>query len=362
MRQAKNGPTPGESALDRGAGCRRFGVQVLRGQAQVTFLSSVPAGLLFAVALFAAGWEYGLYGIAGTALGTATSRLLGADRERVSTGLEGFNACLTALCFAVFLGADHLSTALLAAAGCVVVTVVTAAVVNLLGVWNLPSLTLPYCLLASAMTIAAPGFERIWHHGDGLAALTSAATGPTSLGFSDLWHGFFTGFAEIFFMPQWYVGALVLAALLVASRRAAAVACAGSLVGILSAWALGAPAARIADGTMGYNAILVALALCGVFLEAGPRTLGYAVVGAFTATAATAGPGRGVRAVRRAHVHLAVRPDDVRLPGCGPVLPRAADIGSGAHGAGADGGTQRAAARPASTLMEIRAITPSPMM
>ncbi|MEK0100423.1 urea transporter, partial [Streptomyces sp. A475] len=77
------------------------------------------------------------------------------------------------------------------------------------------------------------------------------------------------------------------AALLGASRRAAAVACVGSLVGILSAWALGAPAAQIADGTMGYNAILVTLALCGVFLEAGPRTLGYAVVGAFTATAAT---------------------------------------------------------------------------
>ncbi|MGW6152313.1 urea transporter [Streptomyces sp. NPDC055144] len=287
MLQAKNGPTPGISPLDRGGDCRQFGVQVLRGQAQVVFLSRVPAGALLTVALFAAGWEYGLYAIVGTALGTATSRLLGADRERVSTGLEGFNACLTALCFAVFLGADHLSTALLAAAGCVVVTVVTAAVVNLLGVWNLPSLTLPYCLLASAMTAGAPGFERIWHHGDGLAALTSAATGPTSLGFSDLWHGFFTGFAEVFFMPQWYVGALVLAALLVASRRAAVVACVGSLTGILSAWALGAPAAQIADGTMGYNAILVALALCGVFLEAGPRTLGYAVVGAFTATAAT---------------------------------------------------------------------------
>ncbi|MCX5080708.1 urea transporter [Streptomyces sp. NPDC001939] len=287
MLQAKNGPTPGKSPLDRGAGCRQYGVEVLRGQGQVVFLSSVPAGALLTVALFAAGWEYGLYAIAGTALGTATSRLLGADRERVSTGLEGFNACLTALCFAVFLGADHLSTALLAAVGCVVVTVVTAAVVNLLGVWHLPSLTLPYCLLATAMTTAAPGFARIWHHGEGLAALTSAATGPTSLGFSDLWHGFFAGFAEIFFMPQWYVGALVLAALLVASRRAAAVACVGSLAGILSAWALGAPVARIADGTMGYNAILVALALCGVFLEAGPRTLGYAAVGAFTATAAT---------------------------------------------------------------------------
>ncbi|WP_223280956.1 urea transporter [Streptomyces antnestii] len=287
MRQAENSPTPGGTLHTWRSGCRQFAVQVLRGQAQVVFLPSVWAGLVLAVAMFAAGWRYGLYALAGTAVGTATSRLLGADRERVTVGLEGFNACLTALCFAVFLGAGHLSTALLAAVGCVVVTVVTAAVVNLLGTWNLPSLTLPYCLLASAMTTAAPGFQRIWHHGEGLAALTHPATGSTSLGFTDLWHGFFTGFAEVFFMPQWYVGALVLAALLVASRTAAAVACVGSVVGILSGWALGAPAAQVADGTMGYNAILVALALCGVFLEAGTRTLAYAVAGAFTATVAT---------------------------------------------------------------------------
>ncbi|MFF1698551.1 urea transporter [Streptomyces sp. NPDC058257] len=262
-----------------------FATHVLRGQAQVTFLPSTAAGALFCVALFAAGWEYGIYGLAGTAVGTATARLLGAAHDRVSTGLEGFNACLTALCFAVFLGAGHLSTAALALAGCVVVTVVTAAAVNVLAAWDLPSLTLPYCLLASAMTIAAPGFERVWHHGDALAALTRAATGPTSLQPADLAKAFFADFAQIFFMPQWYVGAVLLVGLFVASRRAGAVACLGSAVGICSAWALGAPAAQIADGTMGYNSVLVALALCGVFLPARGATIAYAIMGAATATA-----------------------------------------------------------------------------
>lgn len=278
------GPTAGPSAgpLSR---AQRFAAHVLRGQAQVTFLPSAAAGAVFCVALFAAGWQYGLYGLAGTAVGTGTARLLGADHDRVSTGLEGFNACLTALCFAVFLGAGHLSTAALALAGCVVVTVVTAAAVNLLAVWELPSLTLPYCLLATVTTIAAPGFERVWHHGGALAALTRAATGPTTLHLDDLGRGFFAGFAQIFFMPQWYVGAILLVGLFVASRRAGAVACLGSAVGIGSGWALGAPAAQIADGTMGYNSVLVALALCGVFLPARGATLAYATVGAATATA-----------------------------------------------------------------------------
>ncbi|MEU6775053.1 urea transporter [Streptomyces sp. NPDC046759] len=65
------------------------------------------------------------------------------------------------------------------------------------------------------------------------------------------------------------------------------VVCCGSATGILTAWALGAPAARIADGTMGCNAVLVALALCGVHLAATRATLLFAVLGAATATALT---------------------------------------------------------------------------
>ncbi|TGB09312.1 urea transporter [Streptomyces sp. MZ04] len=262
-----------------------FAAQVLRGHAQVTFLPSAAAGAVFCVALFAAGWEYGLYGLAGTAVGTATARALGAPREGVSTGLEGFNACLTALCFAVFLGAGHLSTAVLALAGCVVVTVVTAAMTHLLGVWRLPPLTMPYCLLAGVMTLAAPGFERVGQHANGPGPLPRAATGPTTLQLTDLARAFFADFGQIFFMPQWYVGALLLLGLFVASRRAGAVACLGSLVGIGAAWALGAPAARIADGSMGYNSVLVALALCGTFLPVRGATLTYALVGAATVTA-----------------------------------------------------------------------------
>ncbi|WP_414080004.1 urea transporter [Streptomyces sp. KN37] len=275
----------GARVLGRPPRLRGFAAQVLRGQAQVTFLPSAVAGAVFCLALSAAGWEYGLYGLAGTAVGTATARLLGADRDRVGTGLEGFNGCLTALCCAVFLGTRHLSTALLALAACVVVTVVTAAVVHLLGVWGLPSLTLPFCLVASVMTIGAPGFRRVWHHGEGLAALPRPATGTTALGPAELARGFFADFAQIFFMPQWYVGALLLLGLLLADRRAAGVACLGSAVGIATAWALGAPAARIADGTTGYNSVLVALALCGVFLPARPAALAYALVGAGAATA-----------------------------------------------------------------------------
>lgn len=267
---------------------RRLCAEVLRGHAQVDFLPSARTGAVFCLALFAAGWEYGLYGLGGTAVGTATAHFLGVDRGRVAAGLEGFNACLVAVGFAVFLGPGHLSTVLLALTGSALVTVVTGAAARILGTWGLPSLTLPYCLMASAMTIAAPGFARVWHHGPSLAALPLSPGGPTALGPGDVWRAFFANVAQIFFMPQWYVGLLFLAGIFLADRRAGAAACLGSAVGIAASWALGAPAAQVTAGTMGYNAVLVAMALCGVFLPADRWSLGYAVAGAVAATGLSA--------------------------------------------------------------------------
>ncbi|MEU6056160.1 urea transporter [Streptomyces xanthochromogenes] len=261
-----------------------FAVHVLRGQAQVQFMPSAVTGVIFTVALFAAGWQYGLYGLIGTALGTATAQLLGVDRSRVSAGLEGFNACLVAVAFAVFLGPGHPSTMVLAAGGCAVVTVVTAAATTLLRGWGLPTLTLPFCLTASAMTIAAPGFERVWHGGPAAAGPIRAAEGSVALAVDDVGRAFFANIAQIFLMPQWYVGLILLVGIFAASRTAGAMACVGSAVGVVTAWALGAPTARIVDGTMGYNAVLVAMALCGVLLAADRWSLGFAMVGAAAAT------------------------------------------------------------------------------
>ncbi|WP_310729140.1 urea transporter [Streptomyces sp. N2A] len=265
----------------------RFVVEVLRGQAQVDFLPNALTGVVFTVALFAAGWEYGLYGLIGTAIGTATARALGVDRSRITAGLEGFNACLVAVACAVFLGPGHLSTALLALAGSALVTVLTSAAGRILAVWELPAFTLPFCLTASALTLAAPGFRRVWHQDAGPAALPRPAAGPVSLTAGDLWHAFFANVGQIFFMPQWYVGLIFLAGIFAASRRAGALACVGSVVGTGTAWALGAPADQVAEGTMGYNAVLVAMALCGGFLAADSWSLAYAVAGAATATAVT---------------------------------------------------------------------------
>ncbi|MFC8127807.1 urea transporter [Streptomyces sp. NPDC057302] len=262
--------------------------EVFKGVAQVDFMPSVLCGVFFVAALFAAGWEYGLYGLLGTAVSTATAYLLGADKGRIKAGLEGFNGTLVATGYAAFLGADHPSTVLLSIGGCITVVVVTSALANILATWNLPTFTIPFCIMASAMTIAAPSFERVWHQGPGLSALSEASSDATHLSWHDLWHAFFANVSQIFFMPQWYVGLLFLIGIFVASWFAGVMACVGSGVAIFTAWALGSPAAGVEQGLMGYNAVLVAMALCGVFVKVSGWSFAYAVIGAAAATGLTA--------------------------------------------------------------------------
>ncbi|MFG3255727.1 urea transporter [Streptomyces sp. NPDC048172] len=265
----------------------RFCFEVLRGIAQVDFMPNAACGAFFVAALFASGWQYGLYGIVGTAVGTAVAHGLGVDRERIGAGLEGFNGCLVAVAFAVFLGPGHASTWAMALGGAVVAAVVTGALVNLLKPWDLPTFTLPFCLIASVVTIAAPGFQRIWHEGSSLSALPRTAHGDAALNWGDLAHAFFANVGQIFLMPQWYVGVIFLIGIFVADLHAGFTACLGSAVGTATAWALGAPATGVVEGLLGYNAVLVAMALGSVFLARGPWTLVYAAVGAVASTVLT---------------------------------------------------------------------------
>jgi urea transporter len=283
-------PEAGHKGRRKAADCMQFALRVLRGLGQVVFVPRALTGLLFATGLFAAGWQYGVYGVGGAAAGTGFAVLLGVDRGRVTQGLEGFNSALVGVSCAVFLRPEHPATAFVALLGCAVVTVATAAAGRVLDAWGLPTLTLPFCVVASAVALAAPAFTRVWS-GGGLAALPVPAGAAGSAGAGggvgavDLLRGFLAGFGQIFLMPQWYAGALVFAGLAVAGVRFAGVAALGNLVGMVTAWLLGTPGAGLADGTSGYNGVLVALALCGVFLTFGGRTLVYAGVGAAVATA-----------------------------------------------------------------------------
>ncbi|NEA50938.1 urea transporter, partial [Streptomyces sp. SID10815] len=95
----------------------------LRGIAQVALSPSPWTGLLFTAGLFADSWRIGVYGLLGAAASALAAAVLGADREGLAAGLEGYCGCLTALAVLVRFGASWRTalTAVLAAAVCAVV-------------------------------------------------------------------------------------------------------------------------------------------------------------------------------------------------------------------------------------------------
>ena len=253
---------------------------------QVDLQEKLVTGVFITIALFSAGWKPGVFGLLGAGVSTATAMLLGSERKRIYFGLEGYCGALIGIAAVTYLGL-HFSSWLVAIAGAIACTVITATMSATMGTWSLPALTGPFCVVGSLIAIGAPSFERIWHGGPA-AALPSATTGDTVVSVGNLIESFFTNVSEIFLLDKWWAGLIMLIGLGLASRAVLLAACAGSVIGTLSAWVMGAPAALIAEGIYGYNAVLVMIALAATFLARTPINLLYAVIAAIFSTALTA--------------------------------------------------------------------------
>ncbi|OLT30813.1 urea transporter [Actinomadura sp. CNU-125] len=258
-----------------------------RGVAQVDFQSNYWTGLIFIIALFVGGWEFGVFGLLGTITGTVTASLLGVDRDRITLGLEGFCGTLVGVGLVLYLGVNWMTVALVIGSA-VATSILTAAMRTVLDPYDLPTFTAPFCVVTLVMVIGAPSFDRVW--ADHRNTAPPSATDPgTAMSWHDFWQGFFNGVGQVFFQDDWYVGLIFLIGLAVASRLVAAAAAVSSLIGLLVGWWLGAQAADLGAGLYGYNAVLTGIALTGTFVALSRTGVVFAAIGAATAAALTAG-------------------------------------------------------------------------
>ncbi|MFE9851644.1 urea transporter [Streptomyces sp. NPDC005576] len=257
----------------------------VRGFGQVDLQPSLWTGVLILAALWAAGWRIGLFATLGTLISTAAAYALRADRSGIVLGLQGYCGCLTGIALVTFLG-HHPATYVLTVVGALVCTLLMAALATLLTPFALSPLTAPFCLVSGVMVLGAPSFARIWNGAP--KGVSSTTSGDTAVSWDVLWHAFFTNVSQIFLVDEWYVGLIMLVGLACAGVRVVAYAAAGSVVGIVAAWALGAPTSLIAEGIYGYNAVLVAIAVGAVFLAPTVWNGVYALFGAAATTGLTA--------------------------------------------------------------------------
>lgn len=272
----------GLEASGEGAGQRllAFIDTVLRGAGQVMFQENSYTGLLFIIGI---AWNSLLFAgaaVLGTVVSTITARVLGADRALIRAGMFGFNGALVGIALLYFLEPNALAWAcVVLAAACS--TIMMAALMALLDAWKMPALTAPFVFTSLCFFLATARFGRLQSTDllptAGLpgAVMVEGVVTPATVA-----DGLFNGIAQVFFQGSVVTGVVFAAGLLVASRIACVAALAGSLAGLLVAWGMGAAEPAIRAGAYGFNSVLTAIALAGVFLAPTRMGVAYALLGA----------------------------------------------------------------------------------
>jgi urea transporter/Ca2+-binding EF-hand superfamily protein len=252
----------------------------LRSLAQVIFINNPLSGALLLLAFLLESPWMALLAVLGTAGANLSSRAFRLARGLRHQGIHGFNGALVG-CAAAVLG-DSSSPA---RAGLWVLLVLlgSAATTLLLEGWSrvfqgrgaLPPLTLPFCLVSWGLLALAGALPL--GPADPAPLLTSEAmAGPLQA----LVQGLPRSFGQVFLCSGLGSGVLVLLATALASPLAAALGVLGALVAMAVALLQGATSAAVAQGLWGYNGVLVAIALAGIFHAPTRRSLLLAIGGA----------------------------------------------------------------------------------
>ncbi len=250
----------------------------LRVYAQVLFSSAPLVGLLLLLATATVPRAF-LGGALSVLTAHAAARLLDFDPEAIASGKYGYNALLTGLGISqAFIGPEAALLVVLAAVACVLVTAALEA--SLGATANLPFLTLPFLVvfhLAASASVFVLGAAQSTHAADpsALAWVLPVPLAPFVL--------FVRSLGALFFLPRFEAGLLVLVALLAHSRIATSLAATSfGLILLLRAQALSLPDSM--GDALGYNAMLSAMALGGVWFV--PSTSSFLL--ALTGTLVTA--------------------------------------------------------------------------
>ena len=252
-----------------------FVSRVLRGLGQVMLQNNPITGLLFLLGIALNAPIFAAAALLGAAVGTLSAQLLGVQVSDLTQGLWGFNGALCGIALLYFLQPSLLTWACVALAASAS-TIIAAALQTRLKVWQLPGLTAPFVWVSWCFFLATARFGRL--ESTQLlptAGLPQATAVEGMISASTVFEGVFNGVAQVFFQGSVLTGVVFTLGLLLASRKIACAAIFGSLSGVLVAWAMGAAEPTIRAGAFGFNSVLVAVALIGVFLPASWRSWVY---------------------------------------------------------------------------------------
>ena len=250
-----------------------FLASVFRCYSEVFFIngSSVFGALVFGSTLL--NWRIGLAGVIAVLAAYVFARLIHLDSEFFQPGFYTYNPLLVGLALGAILKPSWLATFFIASTA-VFTLLLTIAMVHLFRQYlNLPVLSLPFALCSAAAYLASLRYSNLLiRSSESQAMLAMDLDLP-------LWlSGFLRSLGAVFLLPYDLVGILFAAILLWRSRILFFLAVLGYYTGTLIRVAMLGSAPQAFGDISGFNFILIAMALGGVFLTPSPGSYFIAVV------------------------------------------------------------------------------------
>lgn len=250
---------------------KQWGLAFLQGPSQIYFQQNFIAGILIFIAFFVADWRMGILAVLGTIGGLLGGVLMRSSAASMTSGMQTFCGPLVGAAVFAALGGDAWWSYVLAFVGGIATGPVTWLVNALftktpLKTFNLPYTTAPFVIVA---TIIA------------LLTLPLAVTSAPSTLSDDPLPAFFasllTNVSQVVLIDNLWSGGIILVAIFVASWKAGLAAIMGSLIGSLTAIAMGESWSEIANGLANYSGVLTAIALSVTFLKSSIASWLYAL-------------------------------------------------------------------------------------
>ncbi len=234
---------------------------MLRGIGQVIFVNNPVSGALILLALFIQSAGVGWLSLLGVLSSTVAALVLRLGRGTIRNGIYGYNGLLVGAALATF--GDLETGAVEWAIATIFFAALTTVLMDTAGVWwakrfRSPPLTLPFNVATLVCLALAKAFFP--------DALFSGAADVTVI---SSWQGLIaampTSFGQVFLADQPIAGGLILLAVAICTPLGAAVGLLGGLIGTLTGLLLGVPTGPLSLGLWGYNGVLSAMAIGGVF-------------------------------------------------------------------------------------------------
>ena len=237
-------------------------------------LSNTFAVGWFVIAAIALKPDMLIASLCATFAANGSATLLGFNRKIVETGYYGYNAILVGLCLAFSFDLNP-TLVLLIIAGSLMTVFLTVGLTSLLGYYvHLPILSLPFILVTPI----------VWLIGEFLAIpepSQAIADFSNLLLLNDHFNAsksFLRALGSILFMPHELSGLLLFVGLLLVSRIFCMLSIGGFLVGFSLLLAIDNNLEGIDADLLGFNSILTAVILGGVFVIPSLASYGLAIV------------------------------------------------------------------------------------